>query len=1013
MENTAPFHIKVSIYRIVLLVLFTSFYGSTMASKLHQFQSNKDIFIEKKIDEDSTSFIRYLNFSNPDISHSLEGKFSGVYAKETSSTFGTAPLISIRGNSTFIGNNRPLWVIDGVKQQNLIDVNVSELNLGNIIDVFSSTVSGINPEDIESIEVLKDIAATAIYGSDGANGVILVTTKKGKVSKLRINYTGSLTFNQKPKASDFNILDSKSEMEIYKEMVSKGWLSYTDLSNASDYGVYGKLNEAINTFDGNSFLVQNNPEAKAAFLEKHANANTDWFNELFKNNITQQHSVDISGGNDKTTFYTSFSHFNDDGFALGFNAKRTTLNANIQQKIGKRLKLGLKLTGSQRDQQTAGANDAVYDQIEGKYIRNFECNPFTYAMNTSRAMRAKNENGELEYFRRNYAPFNITNEIENNYVDISGKDLSAQFIVEYQILNNFKIQSNYSYRKNKSESNHITTENSNVANAFRAVVNSTIRDINPYLFKDPDDPYSLPHSILPEGGFKNIDTREFKSHYIQNKIVWKVNLNTNSPMDIVFGHEMVKNSFELTKEKQFGVVYAENEKIVHHPDLEKYLQYNNIELNKSESNAIKQMAFFANINLNLKNRFVIGGSLRNEAFNMPNIKDDYLPSWHLSGKWKLKSEAFMKELKPINYLDVKLSYGRKHRLPNLINSKYFTSRDEFESEKIKELDFTIAFGLLNNRLIGEVSYYKQNLEDAVNLFMTSGVGGMIMRYANTGELETNGIEINLHSKILRSKHFAWNNNWNITFHKNEVTSGYSAATISQATTKGALMTGKPQGALYSSKFAGLNGNGIPTFYGENDEIVSYIYLQSNENIESILKYEGPTEPKIFGGFSNNLRYKNFNLNIGLTYAFGHKIRVNSNYQPFYSDVNSFSKDMANRWKESGDELNTNIPKIISLREHHQNGSDIKQAYDSYNLSSESIAKGDFIRLNHIGLSYQLSPKVINRLFLKRASLSVQANNICLLYSDSKLNGTDPAYAPVGGVSLPVPKSYTFTLKLGF
>ena len=240
----------------------------------------------------------------------------------------------------------------------------------------------------------------------------------------------------------------------------------------------------------------------------------------------------------------------------------------------------------------------------------------------------------------------------------------------------------------------------------------------------------------------------------------------------------------------------------------------------------------------------------------------------------------------------------------------------------------------------------------------------------------------------------------------------SNSTISLATTVGANFKGKPLRALYSIEFAGLSNNGTPTFYGENNEVVDYLYLQSRENIEAVLKYEGPTEPKIFGGFSNHFKYKNLSLNIGLTYAFGHKIRVSSNYQPYYSDENSFPKDMLNRWKESGDELNTSIPKIISLREHHQNGSDIKQAYDSYNLSSESIAKGDFIRLNHIGLIYQLPKNIANAILLKRASLSVQANNVCLLYSDSKLNGMDPEYSAVGGVSLPVPKTYTVSIKIG-
>ncbi len=773
-----------------------------------------------------------------------------------------------------------------------------------------------------------------------------------------------------PKASDFNILDSKSEMEIYKEMVSKGWLSYTDLSSASDYGVYGKMSEAISTFDGTSFLLVNTPEAKAAFLEKYANANTDWFDELFDNNITQQHSLDVSGRNDKTTFYTSFSHFNDTGYALGFEAKRYTANANIQQKIGEKLKLGAKLTGSWRDQETTGVNDAVFDQIEGKYFRNFESNPFKYALTTSRAMRARDENGALEYFRRNSAPFNIINEIENNYVTISGDDLSALFHLDYQISDNLYFYSHYQSRKTKTDTKINVTDNSNAIASF-----FNTHEVSDAVDRDNKD-YEL-------------NSSDFK-YYLK----WDQTISSNHQIQVKLGFENSKLKRKFGSYDEFGSMQAGRYSL-------NILKYNT---------KLKKRSLFSDVKYTYKNRYVLSGTYAKDNSNYQGSEKQKMTTWQLASKWKIINENHQEKL---TCLSLKLAYGKSEKSPLSIYSTQKIGQAALSPELNKELNLKLKFGLFSNRLTGNISYFNRKLKDLVEAYESYGIWGRSIEYQNIGELKTNGFEIDLNSTILKYDSFSWSTNCNVSFYKSEVTSQNSSSTLGEATTKGALRTGKPLRALYSTKFAGLSNEGIPTFYGENDEIVNYLYLQSRDNIESVLRYEGPTEPKIFGGFSNYFKYKNFSLNIGLTYAFGHKIRVNSNYKSFYSDVNSFPKDMANRWRESGDESNTNIPKIIDLGEHRLNGSDIENAYISYNLSSESIAKGDFIRFNHIRLSYNIAPTIIKRLALKSASLSVQANNICLLYSDRKLNGIDPEYAPVGGVSLPVPKSYTFTLKFGF
>ena len=996
------------ISRIALLVLFSIFSNSTIASRLNQLKTDENTFIEKKNDKDSTIFTRDLSLTNSDISHSLEGKYLGVYVNNKSSTFGTAPLISIRGNSTFIGNNSPLWVIDGVKQQNITDLNESQLNLGNIVDVFTSSVSGINSEDIDSIEILKDISATAIYGSDGVNGVILVTTKKGKVGKLRVNYTGRLTFNRKPKASNFNIMDSQSEMKIYEQLYNYGWIGQWNQNH--DYGVIGKMYEQICL--GN-ISYGTNGSLNQDFLSPYANANTDWFDELFNNNMTQQHSVDISGGNDKTTYYTSFSHFNDNGYALGFEAKRYTINANIQQKIGKKLKLGTKLTGSWREQQTPGVDDAEYSSLDGTYYRNFESNPFAYALTTSRSMRARDEKEELEYFRRNYAPFNIINEIENNHVNISMKDISAQMDLSYKFNKRIEFHSNIKYRKANTSSDHKISENSNVSQAYRAADSQTTIDNNPYLFKDPNYPNSNPYSILPEGGFLNKYNRSLRHLYIQNIVRWNPYLKNHQRIIFQIGNEINNTCRAYDKEKIIGILFEKGGQIVQHPNLEQYLTMNNINLYANTKETNKVLSFFADVNYILRNKYIVHTSIRYDKSDYKYIENKALPSWQISAKCDMKEEEFLKKSSIINYLSPKLTYGQTHQPAALLNSDYINLNQKVSAEKMNEFNLALEFGLFTNRLNGELAFYKRKSDDLLNLYRTSGIGGMSLQYANAGNMKSRGFEINLNSTNFKTKNFSWNSNWYINFYNSEVTSQNSITSIAKATTNGGISTGKPLRALYSTKFAGLDSHGIPTFYGKKDEVINPAYLRHTENIEDVLRYEGQTEPKIFGGLINNFKYKNISLNIGLTYAFGHKIRTRTNYQPIYSDVNSFPVAMKNKWFQPGDEQKTNIPSILTKREYTNNRMETDAAYRMYNLSGESIAKGDFIRLNRIAFSYQLPKKIINRLFIERASLSAQASNICLLYSDSKLNGIAPEYSPVGGVSLPVPKSYTFTIKLGF
>ena len=204
-----------------------------------------------------------------DISRSLEGQAAGVSVQNVSGTFGTAPKIRIRSATSIYGSSKPLWVVDGVIMEDAANVGADDLASGNPETLISSAIAGLNADDIESFQILKDGSATSIYGARAMAGVIVVTTKKGKQGQAHISYTGEFTSRLVPSYRNFDILDSKEQMGIYRELADKGWLNFSEVLNGSEYGIYGKMYELINTYYPTTgrFALENTTEARNRYLQ--------------------------------------------------------------------------------------------------------------------------------------------------------------------------------------------------------------------------------------------------------------------------------------------------------------------------------------------------------------------------------------------------------------------------------------------------------------------------------------------------------------------------------------------------------------------------------------------------------------------------------------------------------------------------------------------------------------------------------------------------------------------------
>lgn len=428
----------------------------------------------------------------PDPSRSLEGRVAGVSVQNTSGTFGSAPKIRVRGATSIYGSSKPLWVVDGIIIEDVADVSSDALSSGDALTLISSAVAGLNANDIESFQVLKDGSATSIYGARAMGGVIVITTKKGAAGRNSFNYVGEFTSRDIPSYNSFNIMNSQEQMSMYQFMDQRGWLNLSDVSVASESGVYGKMYQLIN-----AGKLENTETARNAYLRQAEYRNTDWFKELFSRNIMQNHSISLTSGTEKAQYYTSLSAINDPGWAKQSGVKRYTAMFNAGYNLLDNLKLNLLANGSYRDQRAPGTLGQTIDVVNMQVKRDFDINPYSYAMNTSRTLDAK------ESYIRNYAPFNILNELQNNYMDINVGDYKFQGELSWKVLKQLELTAMGALRYQQSSQQHYVKDYSNQALAYRAMPNTIIRDKNPYLYKNPDDPYAVPVSVLPYGGIYN------------------------------------------------------------------------------------------------------------------------------------------------------------------------------------------------------------------------------------------------------------------------------------------------------------------------------------------------------------------------------------------------------------------------------------------------------------------------------------------------------------------------------
>ncbi len=973
-----------------------------------------------------------------DISHSLQGKVAGVEVQSVSGTFGVAPKLRVRAPSTIYGNTAPLYVVDGVILEDVQEMTADDLSSGDAATMLSSRIAGLNQEDIEDFQILKDANAVGLYGARARNGAIVITTKRGKKGHTSLTYSGEFTYRIRPSYSQYDIMNSQEQMSVYQEMKAKGWLYHADMSAGTvmNGGSYFLMNDMI--YKGQ---LSNTPQAIAGYERYMENLNTDWFEELFNNNIQQVHSLSITGGTDKGSYRVSLSYRNDPGWTNAEALNLYTASMSASYDISKTLKLTLLSNASYRDQKGFNALDRVENVVTGEYERDFDINPFSYATTTSRAMSPYDQYGNYQYYRQYYAPFNILAEQDLNTMDIDQYDIKFQGELEWKPIKGLTLNGLMAYSVNSTHQGRRVYDDSNFANAYRAADNATMAENNKFLYRDPENPDALPEVVMTDGGFYNTKDQTMNSLYLRATANYDAMLTEDLRICPMIGADMRRTNRSSGWNDGYGYSWSGGGSPVLDYRMIQELLVNGSEYYGFAETYDRAVGLFANVALSYKEKYTLNFIGRYDGSNrMGRSKDArWLPTWSVSGKWDIGAEDFMRDQNIFSSLALRASYGLTADLGPVSNSyvQYYygdswrpltnanrsdvetsiyinsLANDDLTWEKQYELNVGLDMGFLDERISLAMDVYSRHTFDLIGLAYTSGVGGMSSKWGNLGKSKAWGIEATLSTQNIVKKDFNWSSHFTIAHAKNEVTeltAVYNA--ISMCMPQGVAVEGKPIRGLYSYRFAGLSEEGLPQIVNQDGQVTTYDINFQDRNGTEYLKYEGSVDPTLTGGLRNSFRWKNWTANIFFSYQFGNKVRLNPQFSSSYDDMQAMSKSFNDRWMVPGDELKTNVPTIASARQVAEN-SQIAYAYNAYNYSDVRVADGGFVRLKELSLGYTFTQPWVKGIGLDNLQCRLTASNLWLVYSDSKLNGQDPEFISSGGVAMPTPKQITFKVSTNF
>src|SRR5690606_4198607 len=512
------------------------------------------------------------------------------------------------------------------------------------------------------------------------------------------------------------------------ELYEKNLVDFTNMN--STYGAFGKLQYQLSrkelTWDQYYDEIQ---RAKTY--------NTDWFDVLFRNSVNHEHSASISTGTEKAQFYMSASYFRDNGQTHNQHTDRYSGNFRGNFNISDNFSITGTLYGSARNQRLFGAFDET--ESGGLPQRDFDINPYTYARTTSRAMRPYDDDGNLEYYRANFAPFNIIHEMNNNFVDVALKEIRFQVDGLWKITNNLNLATILSARTTSAQSEHISTELSNVARSYRAMENTSIRSANGRLYNDRNDDSQFPISVLPRGGIIILDNNQGEFYTFRNTLNYKPVFHNHS-FDLMGGSEIRQRKYDRHGFTGYGLEYYRG--LTSSPDY-RAIQRDQFASNGSPYygmglNVHREASFFANLAYTFKNRYNLTLSSRADGSNRLGASERFrfLPIWVVGASWNVDDEAFLQGVEWLDFLKVRGSYGTRGNISGLGSPEilaYYGTTTRFNPDNVEEIisisapdnphlqwekekmaNAALEFGLFKRASVTLEWYHRQNYDLIVN-----------------------------------------------------------------------------------------------------------------------------------------------------------------------------------------------------------------------------------------------------------------------------------------------------------
>ena len=869
----------------------------------------------------------------------LQGTVAGLQSTSTSGAPGAATDIHIRGVGSINASNQPLWVIDGViATTGDLTTNTTTANI----------LSTLNPDDIESISVLKDASSASIYGSKAANGVIIVTTKRGKGGKTVVNFSTEVGQNDIAYKNKNNRPMTTKE---YQTVLEEALINSGDASSIAEA-------DAIITDPVDGFGLK-------------PNVNTNWYDLVTRKGAQQQYNLSLSGGNDKTQFYASGGYFKQEGTALATDFHRLNGALAITHRATDKFTFNANVNVGSTLQRTPSNGGAYANPILNSYL----LLPWYSPYNADGSIKYNDPEGQFPY-GNSYNPIAVA---AWDKATARQTSLRSNVTGEYKILNDLKLTSRFAseyidvqedgylnplYGDGYSTGGYVTAN-------YNRLFNWTWSNFADYRHKLNDD------------GSIYLDLRAgYEAQQIKNYYISAQGQGFPSVLDLNYGASAATPVVANSLPKAATTI--------------SYFSSGNLNFKNKyvlSGSFRRDGSSVFGTNHRWGNFYSIGGTWNaNEENFLKNVYFLSLLKVRASYGKNGNSAGFdyYRSLPTYTY-DANYT-GEPGSRPNNVGNSDLTW------EKNAAADIGLDFGLFKDRLTGSFDYYNRKTTDlllAVPLSLTSGFGS---QYQNVGAMVNKGYEITLGGKPVMTKDFSWSLSINIAHNQNRVTKLYGDRPVVWGTRFNAT-TGYDVQAIYLREWAGVDpANGDPLWYTDGTHTKTTNKYSSAKQV-----LVGQADPKYFGALNNTFSYKGITLSAQLYYNFGNNIydtwdRYLNSDGLYYGALNQLT-DQLNSWKKPGDV--TNVPKIIYGGNKN-----------SYNHSTRYLYKGDYIRLRDVQLSYVLPKSVTSTIHVSNLSVYVRGTNMFTFGTDKRLpfdpeaGGNNQSNADVF-----IPKTITAGLKV--